>query len=159
MSSIEVIHTQIVESEEYPEYEARMNAVQDYLYNISKGSWKNHYATHTLLQKRKYFASENVISVTDVEELLASRSLSGAQLCLNNPEKFVYPNSEIFTPLAVSTEYTKCVMESYPGLSVVDGVVQLFYIDVVSVDRHSDRLLFITREAAEQALKSFLEAM
>lgn len=159
MSSIEINHIKSVKAEEYPRYATRMQVMQEYLRGLSGGCWSKYYSIIVLLPQRKYFASENIISVTGVEELPPGLSPLVTHLCLNNPEKFGYPGPHKYTTQSLSKEYENHVMESYPDLSVVDGVIQLFYIDVVSIDQHSERLLFLTRESAQAALTAILEAI
>lgn len=157
MSTITVNHTNLIKSGQNSLFRERMNAIQRNLRTTTGGSWVECYATHALLTRRKHFCVQNLFSVSDVEELPYEYTVAPIQLCLVDPKQLKCYETD--SRRVLNEQYIQHVESSYPGITFIDGRIQLFYIDVISVDQNLDRLKFLTRESAEQALAAFLEAM
>lgn len=166
MSSIEINHVKILGETEQERVRSPLSAtIQSALRHI--GNCGSHgIAVREIYPTRKFFASQNIISVSDIEEV---DYLVVSSICLNDKalmEKFLWQARHVKTDhwsvFNVDKEYGEFVVQCFPDLVLSDtrgNMAKLFYIDVMSVDHHHERLLFLTRESAQTALTAILEAI
>lgn len=165
MSSIEINHIKILGETEQERVRSPLSAT------IQSALRHSNYGCHGIAETeispaRKFFASQNIISVSDIEEV---DYLFMSSICLNDKalaEKFLWQARHVKTDhwsdFDVDKEYGEFVKQCFPDLVPSDthrNMAKLFYIDVMSIDHHHERLAFLTRESAQVALTAILEAI
>lgn len=166
MSSIEINYIKILGETEQERVRSPLSeTIQSVLRHI--GNYGCHgIAEREISPARKFFASQNIISVSDIEEV---DYLFMSSICLNDKalaEKFLWRVKHLkidrWNVFDIDKEYREFVVQCFPDLVPSDthrNMAKLFYIDVMSIDHHHERLAFLTRESAQVALTAILEAI